>query len=62
MIVRADKLYNVARTLNDAGFDHAINTGFLHLYLRENYEFHKEPYRLENALILEAVADGLWMR
>ena len=46
----------------DADLDHAINTGDINNYLRKNYEFHKELYRLADAPILEAVADGLWMR
>ena len=46
----------------DADLDNAINTGDINLYLRQNYEFHKELYRLADAPILEAVADGLWMR
>ena len=46
----------------DADLDHAINTGDINKYLRKNYEFHKELYRLADAPILEAVADGLWMR
>ena len=46
----------------DADLDHAINEGDINNYLRKNYEFHKELYRLADAPILETVADGLWMR
>ena len=36
--------------------------GIINLCLRKNYEFNKELYRLADAPILEAMADGFWMR
>ena len=58
----ANKEDIVRLALIDSDLDQAINTGDINLYLRKNYEFHKELYRLADAPILETVADGLWMR
>lgn len=59
---RADKEDILRLAIIDADLDHAINTGAINLYLRKNYESHKELYRVADAPILETVADGLWMR
>ena len=46
----------------DSDLDRAIKTGDINQYLRKNYQFHSELYRLADAPILEAVADSLWLR
>lgn len=46
----------------DARVDAAITRGELHAYLRHNYLFHAEIYRLADAPILSDLAEGLWLR
>lgn len=46
----------------DAELDAAIARGDLHAYLRLNYRFHSEIYKLADAPILADLADGLWLR
>lgn len=54
---------DIARlTRIDSDLDRAIKTGDINQYLRKNYQFHSELYRLADAPILEAVADSLWLR
>ena len=54
---------DIARlTRIDSDLDRAIKTGDINQYLRKNYKFHSELYRLADAPILEAVADSLWLR
>ncbi|MEK9642466.1 MAG: GntR family transcriptional regulator [Paracoccaceae bacterium] len=54
---------DIARlTRIDSDLDRAIKTGDINQYLRMNYQFHSELYRLADAPILEAVADSLWLR
>ena len=54
---------DIARlTRIDSDLDRAIKTGDINQYLRKNYNFHSELYRLADAPILEAVADSLWLR
>jgi DNA-binding GntR family transcriptional regulator len=46
----------------DVDLDAAITLGDLHGYLRLNYRFHSEIYKLADAPILADLADGLWLR
>jgi DNA-binding GntR family transcriptional regulator len=52
-----DQLFEI-----DSAHDHAIATGDLRGYLELNYRFHSTIYALADAPILQALADGLWLR
>ena len=46
----------------DEELDTAIATGDLRAYLELNYRFHQHIYRIADAPILMAMAEGLWLR
>lgn len=49
-------------TTIDNRLDQAILQGDVGAYLRENYAFHAEMYRMADAPILTEIANGLWLR
>ncbi len=46
----------------DAALDQAIVEGDIAAYLRWNYQFHHSLYKIADAPILAAIAEGLWLR